>query len=976
MRFQGSIQGVSIQILLDSGSYDNFLQPQLANYLKLPVEPISSFQVMVGNGNSLTVEGLIQELKVSVQGHTLTLPVYLLPVSGADLVLGASWLATLGPHISDYSALTLKFYLNGEFITLHGDNSKLPTPAQFHHIRRMSHTHAIAESRILHNYRSVFDKPSGLPPDRSHNHQIPLLPDTNLVKVRPYQIPLLPGTNPVKVRPYRYPHSQKEQIENMVAEMLKDGIISPSNSPFSSPILLVKKKDGTWRFCIDYRALNTITVKDHFPIPTVDELIDELCGAQYFSKLDLRSGYHQILVAPEDRFKTVKQLRGFLGLTGYYRRFIKGYASIAAPLTNLLKKANFHWDSQATLAFDNLKKALTEAPVLALLDFSKPFILETDASGIGIGAVLSQSQHPLAFFSKKLSPQMQKQSAYTREFHAITTAIAKFRHYLIGHKFVIRTDQKSLKCLMEQPIHTPEQQAWLHKFLGYDFTIEYKPGKENLVADALSRSYFMAFSQPQWDFIANLGIARTLARVSSQFYWPGMHQDIKSYVQQCLIYQQAKSSTTLPAGLLQPLPIPQQIWDDLAMDFIVGLPPSYGFTVIMVVIDRLSKYAHFCQLKADYSSKQVAEVFMKSIVRLHGIPKSIVSDRDRVFTSNFWQQLCKLSGTTLAMSTAYHPQSDGQSEALNRCLEMYLRCFTVDDPKSWSKMLPWAEYWYNTSFHTSIGMTPFKAVYGRDPPTLPKYVKDDTEPPSLQEILLHRDQTILCLKQNLMKAQNLMKKYADQKRVHVEFQVGDLVFVKLQPYRQHSVALRKNQKLGLRYFGPFPVMQRIGLVAYKLALPPTAKIHPVFHVSLLKPCKGEHQQQYLPLPFLTNEFGPVIQPLKVLQSRVILRENQHIPQVLVQWEGLDISQVTWEDALTLQSEYPNFNLEDKVVVHGGSNVMNGAGSEHVGNVGYSGHLAKREENKCNCKSGRKRIVNSALKDSYGGSRDYKREIAK
>nr|KYP71832.1 Transposon Ty3-I Gag-Pol polyprotein [Cajanus cajan] len=431
------------------------------------------------------------------------------------------------------------------------------------------------------------------------------------------------------------------------------------------------------------------------------------------------------------------------------------------------------------------------------------------------------------------------------------------------------------------------------------------------------------------------GIARTLARVSSQFYWPGMHQDIKSYVQQCLICQQAKSSTTLPAGLLQPLPIPQQIWDDLAMDFIVGLPPSYGFTVIMVVIDRLSKYAHFCQLKADYSSKQVAEVFMKSIVRLHGIPKSIVSDRDRVFTSNFWQQLCKLSGTTLAMSTAYHPQSD--------------------------------EYWYNTSFHTSIGMTPFKAVYGRDPPTLPKYVKDDTEPPSLHEMLLHRDQTILCLKQNLMKAQNLMKKYADQKRVHVEFQVGDLVFVKLQPYRQHSVALRKNQKLGLRYFGPFPVMQRIGPVAYKLALPPTAKIHPVFHVSLLKPCKGEHQQQYLPLPFLTNEFGPVIQPLKVLQFRVILRENQHIPQVLVQWEGLDISQATWEDALTLQSEYPNFNLEDKVVVHGGSNVMNGAGSEHVGNIGYSGHLAKREENKCNRKSGRKRIANSALKDFVWGT---------
>jgi len=423
---------------------------------------------------------------------------------------------------------------------------------------------------------------------------------------------------------------------------------------------------------------------------------------------------------------TVKQLRGFLGLTGYYRRFIKGYASIATPLTNLLKKDKFHWDLQAKIAFDTLKTAITTAPVLALPDFYKPFILETDASGTDIGAVLSQSQHPIAFFSKKLSPQMQKQSAYTREFHAITEAIAKFRHYLLGHKFTIRTDQKSLKCLMEQAIHTPEQQAWLHKFLGYDFTIEYKSDKEkNQAADALSRSYFMALSQPTWDLIIHLrdaiaadsklsdifklcdagtpqsphytvqnkllfwkqrlvvptqhpliqtilqelhsspigghsGIARTLARVSSQFYWPGMAQDVKAYVQHCLICQQAKSSTTSPAGLLQPLPIPQQIWEDLAMDFIVGLPPSYGFSVIMVVIDRLSKYAHFCTLKADYSSKHEAEAFMQSIVKLHGMPKSIVSDRERVFTSNFWQQLCKLSGTTLAMSTAYHPQSDGQ----------------------------------------------------------------------------------------------------------------------------------------------------------------------------------------------------------------------------------------------------------------------------------------------------------------------------
>jgi hypothetical protein len=189
-----------------------------------------------------------------------------------------------------------------------------------------------------------------------------------------------------------------------------------------------------------------------------------------------------------------KQLRGFLGLTGYYRRFVKGYAAIAAPLTDLLKKEAFKWTTEATKAFENLKVAITTAPVLALPQFSIPFTIETDASGTGVGAVLSQLGHPIAFFSKKMVPRMQKRSAYTRELFAITEAIAKFRHYLLGHKFVIRTNQKSLRSLMDQSLQTPEQQAWLHKFIRYDFTIEYKPGKDNVAADALSRVCVMAWS--------------------------------------------------------------------------------------------------------------------------------------------------------------------------------------------------------------------------------------------------------------------------------------------------------------------------------------------------------------------------------------------------------------------------------------------------------------------------------------------------
>ncbi|MCH79693.1 Ty3/gypsy retrotransposon protein [Trifolium medium] len=1117
LRFTGTIGNIQVQVLVDSGSSDTYLQPRIAHFLKLPIETTPSFEVLVGNGQSLTVEGMVRQLQLQVQGHELCIPAYLLPVAGADLILGSSWLATLGPHIADYAALTLRFYQNGQFIKLQGDKRNFPLQAQFHQLKRMQHTNAIDEcftiqminpevphdvlselpsdiepelAILLHTYQRVFHTPSGLPPPREQMHEIPLQK----------------GTTPVKVRPYRYPHSQKEQIEKMVQDMLQQGIIKPSTSPFSSPIILVKKKDGSWRFCTDYRALNQVTIKDSFPMPTVDELLDELFGAHYFSKLDLRSGYHQILVNPADCHKTafrthhghyewlvmpfgltnapatfqclmnkvfqnalrkfvlvffddiliyspswhthlehlewvlqvlqsnelyaklskcsfgqtevdylghivsgsgvhmdvnkikdvlqwptptnIKQLRGFLGLTGYYRRFIKAYAHIAGPLTDILKKDAFMWSQEAETTFNQLKQAMTSAPVLRLPDFTKPFMLETDASGTGVGAVLGQQGNLIAYFSKKLSPRRQKQSAYIRELLAITEALAKFRHYLLGHKFIIKTDQKSLKNLLDQSLQTPEQQAWLHKFIGFDFTIEYKPGKENVPADALSRMYMLAWSEPKTQFIQELlkalpadpeivhimkacqqkeenyklftirdglllwkdklvipnnpdmiqkiltefhtshigghaGISRTLARIQAQFYWKHMREDIKNYVQKCIICQQAKSLTSKPAGLLQPLPIPTQVWEDIAMDFITGLPNSSGFTVIMVVIDRLTKYSHFIPQKSDYTSKSVAEAFMSNIAKLHGIPKSIVSDRDKVFTSAFWQHLFKLQGTTLAMSTTYHPQTDGQSEILNKCLEMYLRCFTFQQPRTWNKILAMAEYWYNTSFHTSAGMTPFKALYGRDPPTMVRYVAQPDDITTVKEQLLHRDAILEQLRSNLLRAQQVMKAHADKKRTDVEFKVGDKVLVKLQPYRQHSAALRKNQKLSMRYFGPFNIIAKVGTVAYKLELPPTAKIHSVFHVAQLKHFKGSHDDSYIPLPLTTSEIGPTYLPNKLLDTRMLLQGNSQVPQVLIQWGNEENADIQWEDFNDIKNNYPEFNLEDKVEFKGGGIVMKG-----------------------------------------------------
>jgi hypothetical protein len=410
---------------------------------------------------------------------------------------------------------------------------------------------------------------------------------------------------------------------------------------------------------------------------------------------------------PQPRYVT--ELRGFLGLTGYYIRFVKNYGLLAKPLTRLLQKQQgFAWSEEAQVAFENLKQAMASTPVLALLRFDLPFTVEIDASDIGLGAVLMQQGRPIAFISKALGEKNKHLSIYEKEFLALILTVDRWRQYLHRGAFVIKADHKSLTYLGDQQLQSDLQKKAMTKLMGLQFQVVYKKGTENVVADALSRRehmmglFVLSEIQPIWiqevvnsyatdeeaqqlitqlliqspneqgfslqqdiirkanriwigcnsalrtKLIATLhdsavgghsGIQATYQRIKKVFWWKGLKNDVTQYVQQCAVCQKAKTERVHPLGLLQPLPVPQGIWEEVTMDFIEGLPKSEGFDTILVVVDRFSKYSHFLPLKHPFTAKGVAQVFLENVVKLHGVPRSIVSNKDKVFTSAFWKSI-------------------------------------------------------------------------------------------------------------------------------------------------------------------------------------------------------------------------------------------------------------------------------------------------------------------------------------------------
>ena len=1112
------------QVLFDTGASHSFISMLFASVLQLSVDthdpPLTLSTPM---GGIAEVSMICRSCCIVLGDHRLSADLFVLPMAGFDVILGMDWLSKYRATVDCYRRRVTLLTKNGQVVDYQAKTGAVtPSPVLKACIGGRKNLESLGmifalggefEANnssyvpIVDDFQDVFPSElPGLPPDREIE----------------FCLDLVPGTSPISIAPYRMAPAENVELRKQLQELMEKGFIRPSTSPWGAPVLFVKKHDGSLRLCVDYRQLNRVTIKNKYPLPRIDELFDQLGGSRYFSKIDLRSGYHQLRVREEDvsktafrtryghyeflvmpfgltnapaafmdlmnrvfrpyldrfiivfiddiliysktqeehaehlrialqtlrehslyakkekcdfwmtdvkflghvvsqegisvdpskveavlnweRPKNVSEIRSFLGLAGYYRRFVENFSRIALPLTKLTRKdVRFVWDEECEGAFMELRHRLTSAPILIVPNSDEPYTVFTDASKSGLGCVLMQQGRVVAYASRQLKPHEKNYPTHDLELAAVIFALKIWRCYLYGAKFELFTDHQSLKYLFTQRDLNLRQRRWIEYMEDYDFNLQYHPGKANVVADALSRKSHgvlasLAFEdwnrlatvgsfdlqyyedsnkacvfnivatptlkqlvkQGQWHdeelsevwnqlqsgeqiegwqispegfllrkgklvvpndsnlrdavlyeahrskFSIHPGSTKMYMDLKRQYWWRGMKRDVANFVAKCSICKQVKADHQRPGGELQPLPIPDWKWDHVTMDFVTGLPRTQeGYDAVWVVVDRLTKTAHFIPIRADYKVPKLCRLYIERIVTLHGVPVSIVSDRDARFTSKFWKGLQNALGTELRFSTAFHPQTDGQSERVIQILEDMLRACVLDFEGRWGEYLPNAEFAYNNSYQASIGMAPFEALYGR-PCRSPLCWAEKEERINLgPQFVRETTERVQFIRDRLKTAQSRQKSYADNRRRPLEFEVGDFVFLKVTPKRGVS-RFGFRGKLAPRYTGPFQVLERIGPVAYRLDLPSQlSHVHNVFHVSMLRKYEPDPSQiiTWTDVPIQVDTTYEEF-PIQILEREVKILRRREIPLVKVLWQYHGDEEATWELESEMQEKYP------------------------------------------------------------------------
>ncbi|GJT49029.1 putative reverse transcriptase domain-containing protein [Tanacetum coccineum] len=762
---------------------------------------------------------------------------------------------------------------------------------------------------------------------------LPGLPPARPVE---FQIDLIPGAAPVARAPYRLAPSEMKELSEQLQELSDKGFIRPSSSPWGAPVLFVKKKDGSFRMCIDYRELNKLTVKNRYPLPRIDDLFDQLQGSSIYSKIDLRSGYHQLRVREQDipktafrtryghyefqvmpfgltnapavfmdlmnrvckpyldkfvivfiddiliyskdkkeheehlkailellkkeklyaKFskcefwipkvqflghvidsrgihvdpakiesikdwaspKTPTEIRQFLGLAGYYRRFIEGFSKIAKSMTKLTQKGiKFDWGEKEENAFQLIKQKLCSAPILALPEGSEDFVVYCDASHKGLGTVLMQREKVIAYASRQLKIHENNYTTHDLELgsaNIVADSLSRKERIeplrvqalvmTIGLDLPKRILEAQIEALKPENLENEDVDGMIRKDIPKE-KLEPRAdgtlclnGRSWLPCYGDLRSVIMHESHKS-KYSIHPGSEKMYQDMKKLYWWPNMKANIATYVSKCLTCAKVKAEHQRPSGLLVQPAIPEWKWDNITMDFITKLPKS----------------------------SQVAR---------HGIPVSIICDRDGRFTSNFWKSFQKALGTDISMSTAYHPETDGQSERTIQTLEDMLRACVIDFGKVGEAQL-----------------------------TGPELIQETTE-------------KIVLIKQRIQAAQDRQKSYADLKRKPMEFEVGDRVMLKVSPWKG-VVRFGKRGKLNPRYVGPFKVLAKVGKVAYRLELPQElSRVHHTFHF--------------------------VEEPVEIMEREIKRLKRSRIPLVKVRWNSRRGPEFTWERKDSFKQKYP------------------------------------------------------------------------
>ncbi|UYV66855.1 hypothetical protein LAZ67_4003110 [Cordylochernes scorpioides] len=814
---------------------------------------------------------------------------------------------------------------------------------------------------------------------------------------------------PIRKNPYRVSLKERKIIGDQINSMLKNGIISHSSSPWAYPIILVKKKNGTFRFCVDYRNLNSVTVEYQYPLPRIDDCFDSLHGARYFTSLDLCSGYWQVEVEEQDREKTafitpdghyqfnvlpfglcngpatferlmdtvlrthkwkiclcylddviifsedlhshlnrlktileclktagltlnaskcrfaytkllilghvvsnegiapdpekiisirkfptprtVKDVRAFLRLCSYYRRFIREFSKVALPLHILTRENHsFAWGKEQELSFNSLKNKLISPEVLIHYDPNKPIGLHTDASDQGLGAVLvhldeNTKERPISYAGRTLQKAETNYSTTEKECLAIIWAIKKFRPYLYGKKFTIYTDHHNL-CWMAKMKNTAGRLArWSLELQEYDFAIKYKSGKTHLDADGLSRcpipdriistinyeehdynsyikkidnlvnqnpnSYgenFTKFKEKlfkknpsvtgdpwllivpknkQKELLENMhdhpasghmGIKRTYNRLKSKYFWPSMLKTVEEYVSSCPECQFRKTPSRLPQGLLQPIPPASRPFEKMGIDLMGRFPKSgRGNSWILVCTDYYSRYIETAALPRG-TAEEIADFFLQRVVLRHGAPKTVISDRGSCFLSKLFNEVLKICNTLHKKTTSYHPQTNGQTERMNRTLADMMAMYIDERHQNWDEILPFVTFAYNSSIQDTTGYSPYFLIHGRelltfldstfDMPELSKHKDYDEYVSNLLEII--EDTKVISTSRTIAR-QNKSKQLYDRAHREFKYAINDLVLI-WTPIRKVGRA----DKLQRRYVGPYQILRQTSPVNYEV----------------------------------------------------------------------------------------------------------------------------------------------------------------